>query len=87
MTTLAALGLSLALALISTALFLALFGDWACFRHGHLPRKHPLGGFRCARCGIPADDLDGLGQVGGYVRPGERPQAHREGPAMREVAR
>jgi hypothetical protein len=34
----------------------------------HLPVRQPLGGFRCARCGKPAADLEDLGFHGeGYL--------------------
>jgi hypothetical protein len=35
---------------------------------GHDPVRHPLGGFRCARCGKSGRDLDAFGFAGeGYV--------------------
>lgn len=45
---------------------------------GHDPVRHPLGGFRCARCGKSGRDLDAFGFAGeGYVsEPLRRRLAH-----------
>jgi hypothetical protein len=68
MPTLLALGLSLALALLSTAIIAAAAGDGSltgmlrCLWSGHDPhRAHPLGGFRCRRCLRVEADLEGFG--------------------------
>lgn len=46
----------------------------------HEAVHHPLGGFRCARCGKSGADLDDLGFEGeGYVTEGERRRLVREG--------
>jgi hypothetical protein len=88
MTTLLALGLSLVLALLSTAIVAALAGDgslsgiarcWLAGRHDP-HRAGPWSAYRCVRCGGVDED------AAGYVRPGNRPAAHREGRAMREVS-
>jgi hypothetical protein len=42
-------------------------------RRHHQPRRHPLGGFRCAECGAAGADLDDMGFVGsGWVAPMRR---------------
>lgn len=39
-----------------------------CIYYGHDPRRHPLGGFRCDRCGKAGGSLDELGFEGqGYI--------------------
>jgi hypothetical protein len=39
-----------------------------CSLEGHDPARHPLGGFRCSRCGKSGADLDAFGFDGeGYV--------------------
>lgn len=41
-------------------------GAFDCLREGnHDPVSHPLGGFRCARCGIPGADLGEFDMAGG----------------------
>jgi hypothetical protein len=52
-----------------------------CGLHGtHEAVHHPLGGFRCARCGKCGGDLDELGFAGeGYVSESERRRLVREG--------
>ena len=35
----------------------------------HDPIRHPLGGFRCARCGRAGADLEAMGWGAGYVTP------------------
>ena len=43
------------------------------FRQGHDPVHHPLGGFRCSRCGTFGATLDQLGfEDEGYVSEVER---------------
>jgi hypothetical protein len=42
---------------------------WCFFRGHHVPKRHPMGGFRCRECGMAGADLDALGFFGqGYVR-------------------
>jgi hypothetical protein len=45
----------------------------------HVPVRHPVGGFRCARCGKPAADLGGLG-FEGYLPEGARRRVAAEAP-------
>lgn len=43
-----------------------------CFmRDQHVPVRHPLGGFRCAECGVAGADLDDMG-FDGWVAPVRR---------------
>lgn len=45
----------------------------ACLFRGHDPVRQPVGGFRCATCGLGAEDLGQLGAMdGGYVHPVRR---------------
>jgi hypothetical protein len=42
-------------------------------RRYHRPRRHPLGGFRCAECGAAGADLEEMGFAGsGWVAPMRR---------------
>lgn len=36
---------------------------------GHRPKRHFLGGFRCADCGATGADLEAMGFDGAYVLP------------------
>lgn len=48
-----------------------------CLYYGHEPRRHPLGGFRCARCSRAAASLDELGFPGqGYISPTSMSRIH-----------
>ncbi len=47
---------------------------------GHDPVRHPLGGFRCARCGKSGGNLDDFGFAGeGYVSETARRRLAHEG--------
>lgn len=82
--------LAAALALSFTGLIAAfngqpIRGTFLCFfRRRHEPRRHPLGGFRCADCGHAGDDMAafGFGVGSGYVTP---PAFHEARAAMRDV--
>jgi hypothetical protein len=51
------------------------------WRSCHNPVRHPLGGFRCAECGLAAASMDGLG-FAGYV-PALRRVCERDGGLIR----
>jgi hypothetical protein len=54
---------------------------------GHDPVRHPLGGFRCARCGKSGRDLAEFGFAGeGYVSEPLRRRLSEEGAGARPSA-